>query len=199
MITEEQLKKAFDYQTYKQLLESLLAQGRTTGHDQSETMLSYAKLNIQRMQRVEKTMQVDVAVKETLQKVSKPFIWLVITEGWCGDTAQIVPVLHILAQLNPKIEFRLLLRDDNPEVMGQYLTNGARSIPKLICLEKNGLKEKFVWGPRPAELQKMVQELMKEKVPVEEKGLMVQKWYNNDQTRAIQEEIKKLAEEHLIA
>ena len=197
MITRKQLETAYNYQEYKKLLEELLAQGKTTGHDQSEEKVGYAKVNIQRMHRVEKTVSVDKNLKLLLADISSEYIWLVITEGWCGDTAQIVPVLNAIASATPKIGLLFLLRDDNPEVMGQYLTNGARSIPKLICLKKDTLEEVFVWGPRPAPLQKLVMQMVKDNVPKDEKGLIVQKWYNADQAVTIQEELRKLISAHM--
>lgn len=197
MITRKHLEPAYTYQEYKKLLEELLAQGKTTGHDQGEEKLSYAKLNIQRMLRVEKTVSIDQKTKDIVKQIKSGYIWLVITEGWCGDTAQIVPVLNAIATETTKIDFMLLLRDDNPEVMGQYLTNGARSIPKLICLKKDTLAEAFVWGPRPTPLQKLVMQMVKDKVPKEEKGLIVQKWYNADQAVTILEEIGELISAHM--
>jgi len=197
MITKSQLEKAYSFEDYKKLLEELLAQGKTTGHDQSEIMLSYAKLNIQRMQRVEKTVEINPKLREALGALKSDFIWVVITEGWCGDTAQTVPVFNAICRLSPRLELRLLLRDDNPEVMAQYLTNGARSIPKLVCFKKEGLLEKFVWGPRPAPLQELVMQMVKDNVPREEKGLIVQKWYNADQTVTVQEELRKLIIAHM--
>ena len=197
MIKPHHLKRAYGYGEYKNLIEQLLAQGKTTGHDQSEQMIGYAKVNLQRMLRVEKNLTLPEDVRGTLALISRSSVWLVITEGWCGDSAQITPVLNAIARLSPRIDLRLLLRDDNPDVMEQYLTNGARSIPKLVCLEKESLREIFTWGPRPAELQQMVMQLVKDNVPKEEKGLIVQKWYNADGGRAIVSEIMALVKQHL--
>lgn len=197
MIKPHHLKQAYGYQDYKALLEQLLAQGKTTGHDQSEQMIGYAKVNLQRMQRVEKNLKLPDDVRQTIALVNRSVVWLVITEGWCGDTAQSVPVLNAIAKLSPRIDLRLLLRDDNPDVMEQYLTNGARSIPKLICLEKDSLREIFTWGPRPAELQQLVMQMVKEQVPRDEKSLIVQKWYNADEGKTIVKEILALVRQYL--
>ena len=77
--------------------------------------------------------------------------WFVLTEGWCKDAAQIVPVLHALAKLNSNIELKVLLRDDNLDLMDQYLTNGKRrSIPRLIAVDPDVMEELSSWGPSAA-------------------------------------------------
>jgi hypothetical protein len=192
MISPDLLNKAMSYTQYRNLLQDLFAQGKTTGNNQSEEYLGYAKINLQRMQRLEKTTQLSEDLRSALSKITKSYIWLVITEGWCGDAAQNLPVLHLLAQEFKVIELKLILRDEHLEVMDQYLTNGSRSIPKLICLEKDSLKEKFVWGPRPAVLQDIVIQMKKENKPKSEKGLVTQNWYNMDKTRSLQLELLNL-------
>src|SRR5580692_605838 len=119
------LQKAISYDAYKRLLEDLLSAGKTTGPLQSEAMVHYAELNLQRMHRLEKTIQVLPAVATQMSGVDRSQIWLVLTEGWCGDAAQSLPVIHALAELNPLISLRLLLRDENLELMDRYLTNGV--------------------------------------------------------------------------
>lgn len=189
---EPYLAKAMDYGQYRNLLQDLMAQGKTTGHTQSEAYLGYAKLNLQRMQRLEKTAELSPEMKQTLSAVRNDLIWLVITEGWCGDAAQNLPYFEKMEQFCPEISLKLILRDDHPELMDRYLTNGARSIPKLICLEKNSGTELFLWGPRPAELQTLVMEMKKNNVSSEEKSLVVQKWYNADKGAQLQKEFIQL-------
>jgi hypothetical protein len=192
MITTPLLQQAMDYPAYKQLLETLMAEGKTTGPNQSEEYLHYAKINLQRMQRLDKTVVLSQELLDVLSKVSTPCYWVILTEGWCGDAAQNLPVFRYIEQACPAIGLRILLRDEHPEVIDQYLTNGSRSIPKLICLEKDSLKERFVWGPRPAALQEIVTGLIREKKTLEEKGLVVQNWYNTDKTQSLQRELTGL-------
>jgi hypothetical protein len=192
MITEHLLAKTLSYAEYKKLLTDLLVAGKTTGSNQSEEYINYAKINLQRMNRLEKTSEISEELKSQSSRLQSNYYWLVLTEGWCGDAAQNLPVFHLIANLSPTIELKLLLRDEHLEIMDLYLTNGSRSIPKLICLEKTTLKELFVWGPRPAELQKLVLELLAQQVSKEEKSLRVQKWYNNDKTQTLQLELLQL-------
>lgn len=190
MITQNLLHSALTYNEYKNLLEGLLKQGKTTGANQSEEYLNFAKINLQRMHRLEKTIQISDELKDSVTNLNQAYVWLVITEGWCGDASQNLPVLNKIAELNPRIELKFILRDENPEIMNLYLTNGAKSIPILICLEKDSLKELFVWGPRPQALQHIVTELLKQGVSKEEKGIITQKWYNEDKSLSLQAEIQ---------
>lgn len=185
------IDKAIDYSAYKALAASLFAQGKTTGHEQTEEKIRFTGLNLQRMQRVEKTFVPAPETQKIFEKIQHHFYWIVLTEAWCGDAAQSLPVIHKLSELNSNISLRILIRDDNPAVMDQYLTNGARSIPVLICADEN-LQDQFVWGPRPAPLQQLAMQLVKDKMPKDEKGLIIQKWYNADQARTIQDELCRL-------
>lgn len=198
MITQEQLNRSISYPQYTALLQTLLEQGKTTGHDQSEEKIGFAKINIQRMARLDKTVQLTEETKTALHKVKGEFIWLLLTEGWCGDTSQNIPVMHAMEKECPQLSLRLIMRDDNPDIMDQYLTNGARSIPKLVCLKKTTLEEMFTWGPRPAPVQAMVMDLLKNGVSKEEKGLKVQQWYNTDKTLSLQKELTTLVTQYML-
>ncbi len=82
---------------------------------------------------------------------------IVLTEDWCGDAMLNVPILLRISE-KANLEVRMLLRDDNLELMDQYLTNGtARSIPIFIFINEAG-EEVAKWGPRAAKLQNFVDE-----------------------------------------
>ena len=187
------LQKAISYDAYKRLLEDLLSAGKTTGPVQSEAMVHYAELNLQRMHRLEKTIQVLPAVATQMSGVDRSQIWLVLTEGWCGDAAQSLPVIHALAELNPLISLRLLLRDENLELMDRYLTNGvSRSIPKLIAADAATGEVLFTWGPRPSALQESFAGMRSEGLPFDVIKEELQRWYNQNKTIVIQEELAAL-------
>lgn len=198
MITPELIAQAMNYEAYKHLLEELVKQGKTTGPNQSEEFVNFGKINLQRMQRVEKTTVLIPELLAALAELKNEYVWLVLTEGWCGDASQNLPVLHLIALAGTKIELKLLLRDEHTDIMDAYLTNGARAIPKLICLKKNAssdpvsFSEVFVWGPRPAALQEIVIKLKQEGVSLAEKGIITQNWYNNDKTMSLQKELLSL-------
>lgn len=188
MIKQEEINKGLTYGEYRNLLETLMVDGKTTGPNQNEEYVNYAKLNLQRMQRLDKTVILNPDLLEALQKVGSNYTWVVLTEGWCGDAAQNLPVFAAIEKACNKITLKLLLRDENLEVMDKYLTGTSRSIPKLICLKSDSLEEVFIWGPRPANLQElMIEQQLKEK-PLVEKSLIIQKWYNADKTQSVQQE-----------
>jgi hypothetical protein len=192
-VEQRYLQKSMTYEAYKQLVEDLLAAGKATGPQQSEAMVHYSQLNVQRMHRVEKTIQILPEVKDQLLRVSRPQTWLVLSEGWCGDASQSLPVMKALADLNPNIQLRVLLRDENPELMDQYLTNGiARSIPKLIALDPETGTVLFTWGPRPAALQESFYGMRSEGLPYDVIKEELQRWYNKDKTDIIQRELAAL-------
>jgi hypothetical protein len=147
IIEKKHLQKAMDYESYRKLIDELLLQGKTTGHEQSEQRIAYATRNVASMKTIDKTIQVAPEIERLISSVQQPQKWIVLTEGWCRDAAQIVPVLHALAKLNSHIELQLLLRDENLDLMDQYLTNGkSRSIPRLIAVNADIMEELFTWG-----------------------------------------------------
>ncbi|HET6254214.1 MAG TPA: thioredoxin family protein [Puia sp.] len=184
------LQRSVTYEAYKQLIDDLLAAGKATGPVQSEAMTHYSQLNVQRMHRVEKTIQILPEVREQLLRVNRPQTWLVMTEGWCGDAAQSLPVMKALADLNANIQMRILLRDENPGLMDRYLTNGvSRSIPRLISVDPATGVELFNWGPRPTALQETFYGMRSEGLSYDVIKEELQRWYNTDKTITIQREL----------
>lgn len=179
------------YGSYVELIDGLLAKGRTTGSNQSEAYIHYAKLNRQRMKRLEKTTALLEPVFTAMAENRRKMIWLVITEGWCGDAAQNIPVIEKMAEVNELIETRYILRDENPMLMDRFLTNGTRSIPKLIALDAENLSVIGSWGPRPFAAQQLYNELKKEgdKETISES---LQRWYNADKGISAQSELIEL-------
>ena len=189
---KEYLEKSMTYAEYIKLIDDLLLDGKTTGSNQSEAMFNYGKLNRQRIHRLEKSVEIRTALVEKTQKLNRSMIWLIITEGWCGDAAQNIPIIEKIAAQSDKIETRYVLRDENLELMDAFLTGGARSIPKLIALDAETLETIGSWGPRPAAAMKYFNEMKAQKM---EKPLMmekVQRWYLQDKENAIQTEFENL-------
>jgi hypothetical protein len=189
---EESLKKSFSYPEYRALVSNLLSEGKSTGPNQSEEITNYSMLNDRRMKRLDKTLKMEETTIKGLQKIKEKQTWLVLTEGWCGDAAQNLPVIHKMAMLNENIELKLVLRDENLELMDLFLTNNGRAIPKLLILdsEKNVLN---TWGPRPNVATKMVADY-KAKHGVVDAQLKqdLQVWYNKDKGISTQEDLLKL-------
>lgn len=186
------IEKGMAFAEYIKLIDELLLEGKTTGPNQSEAMFNYGKLNRQRMKRLANTVRLNKSLKEKTRKIQRKMIWLIITEGWCGDAAQSIPVIEKIAHENSNIETRYILRDENLELMDRYLTYNARSIPKLIALDAETLEELGTWGPRP---QKAMDYFFEMRESGLEKSLIsenMQRWYLKNKEREIQKEFETL-------
>lgn len=186
------VEKAMTFAEYIKLIDDLLIDGKTTGPIQSEAMFGYGKLNRQRMHRLEKTVELNEAVKTAAKESSRKQVWLILTEGWCGDAAQNIPVIEKIAAESVNIETRYILRDENLELTDQYLTNGARAIPKLIALDAETFEVLGTWGARPAVSQKLFNDLKHQ--GIEKPSIMeeLQRWYNDDKSESLQTEFEGL-------
>ena len=189
------IEKSLTYAEYIKLIDDLLLEGKTTGPVQSEAMFNYGKLNRQRMHRLEKTVELHALLKKKAQNVGQKWIWLIITEGWCGDAAQNIPTIEKIAAENPKIETRYVLRDENLELIDKYLTNNARSIPKLICLDAETLQEIGTWGPRPQAAMDYFYEMRESGMEKPQMMENLQRWYLKDKENSIQIEFETLLDE----
>ncbi|WP_395053804.1 thioredoxin family protein [Flavobacterium sp.] len=189
-ILENSLSNSFSYQEYRYLVTNLFKNGKVTGNEQSESLVHYTELNEARMHRLDKTMKVTDDVKSFLENLKADYIWLVISEGWCGDAAQILPITNKMALTSNKIDFRIVLRDDNEALMNNFLTNGSKSIPILILLEKDTLKVINHFGPRPKPAIDLVKNY-KEKFGIIDETIKtdLQKWYLQDKGVSTQQEI----------
>ena len=145
------------------------------------------------MNRLEKTLKVPEELSEKLNNLTKDYIWLTISEGWCGDAAQIIPILHKLEEASNKVELKLVLRDDNDELMQLFLTNGSKSIPKVIILEKETKEVITSWGPRPEPARKLIADYKAQHGVVDEPiKIELQKWYLHDKGLTTMKELVEL-------
>jgi len=189
------VEKSRTFAEYLKLIDDLLVKGETTGANQSEAMFNYGKLNRQRMRRLEKTIKLNESLKGKARRNNRKMIWLIITEGWCGDAAQNIPVIEKIAAENTNIETRYVLRDENLELMDKYLTYGARSIPKLIALDAETFEEIGVWGPRPQAAMDYFFEMKAQGLEKPQMMENMQRWYLQDGERSLQAEIETLLEQ----
>lgn len=192
-ITHEIIEQARSYHEFNQWVEELYAQEQTTNGDNSPAKLEYTKLNIQRTNRLNKRAEVVPEVGELVKKIDRSQVWLVITEGWCGDSAQVLPYIHKIAELNPLVQVKVIPRDEYPEIMDAFLTNGSRSIPKIIFLDADSLEVYGEWGPRPAAIQEIhIAEKKNPEIGVEQANLNLHRWYTKDKGTHIQEEVAEI-------
>lgn len=186
------VNEGLTYQVYKDLIETLLSEDKTTGSDHSEAMVHYTKMNMQRMHRVDKTVELNEAFTAAIEKLKNKYRLLVISEGWCGDAAQITPIFYKMTQLYPeKFELRFVLRDQHLELIDAHLTNGGRAIPVLLVLDEKGeLVTK--WGPRPVAVQAILAEWKKEIPDMFAVAEKLHLWYAKDKTQTTQSELTAL-------
>ena len=191
-IIEQSLENTLTYTEYRELVSNLLAEGKSTGPQQSDSLLNYSMLNDRRMSRLDKTVKLSEETITSAKEVQNPVTWLVLTEGWCGDAAQTLPVINKIANESDQIDLKIVLRDENEDLMNQFLTNGGKSIPKLIALDQNN-DVIDSWGPRPSVPTKMVADYKKEHGQLDaefKKDLQV--WYNKDKGKNTQEDMLRL-------
>ncbi|MDR7209732.1 thioredoxin family protein [Flavobacterium piscis] len=195
-IVAKGLFNSHSYSEYRKLVTDLLSEGKSTGNEQSESLTNYSKLNEARMNRLEKTISISEDVISKLQNLDNHYIWLVISEGWCGDAAQILPVINKMAvESNRKIDLRIVLRDENEELMNQYLTNDGKAIPKVIVICKEAGIVRADWGPRPKGASELMTSYKNEFGVIDEKiKTDLQLWYLHDKGISIQEELVQIME-----
>tara|TARA_B110000046_G_scaffold35181_1_gene38378 strand:+ start:13396 stop:13989 length:594 start_codon:yes stop_codon:yes gene_type:complete len=192
-VIENSLKNALSYEGYRAFVSALLTDGKATGMEQSEALTNYSLLNDKRMKRLDKTIKLSEETLQEFQKISEPKTWLVLTEGWCGDAAQSLPVLNKIAKSTDKIDLKIILRDENLPLMDLFLTNGGRSIPKLIALDKdNNVIDS--WGPRPTTASKMVADYKEKNGALDPQFKQdLQLWYNKDKGENVQADFVRFA------
>ncbi|MHC0439183.1 MULTISPECIES: thioredoxin family protein [unclassified Flavobacterium] len=195
-IVAKALFNSHSYIEYRKLVTDLLSEGKSTGNEQSDSLTNYSKLNETRMNRLEKTIVISEDTISKLQHLDNHYIWLVISEGWCGDAAQILPILNKMALASDKkIDLRIVLRDENDDLMNHYLTNGGRAIPKVIVICKEAGIVRADWGPRPKGATELMAKHKREVGPIDEKiKTDLQLWYLADKGISVQEELLEIME-----
>lgn len=192
-IIQDGLANAMDYPTYRTLIENHVKNRSSTGANQTEDYINYTKLGDARMRRLDKTLKIDEAIANTFTNYTKKLIWLVLSEGWCGDAGQALPYMFKLASLAPHIDLKIVLRDENLELMNLFLTNGGMSIPKLIVLDAETLQVQGEWGPRPSIATQMVADYKKNHGALtQEFKQELQVWYNKDKGLTTARDLAKL-------
>ena len=194
-VTRDVIDGAMSYEEFRLLTNRLLLVNKTTGSNHSEAMLTYTRMNVHRMNRLDKEPRLLPELLELLNQIDRKMYWLVLVESWCGDVAQNLPVIARMAGATEKIQLLHLLRDEHPEIMDAFLTNGGRAIPKLIALDAETLKILFTWGPRPQEVQDLTMKLKSEGVAYAEASVVVHGWYAKNKTISLQNEFSVLLEQ----
>ena len=184
-IITESLNNSYSYLQYRNIVaeslnrESFIVEGVET--------LPYIKMNDQRMKRLDKTIELTEENLSFLKQFKTKILWIVLSEGWCGDAAHALPVLNKMAEASDAIELKVVFRDENVDLMNQFLTNGGKSIPKLIMVNPETFEVITDWA-----VQLMVELKAKFGSVTDEVKEELQKWYNNDKTISTQNEIVQI-------
>jgi hypothetical protein len=100
-----------------------------------------------------------------------------------------LPIIKLMSDASEKIDLKIVLRDENEVLMNQFLTNGAKSIPKLLLLDEtfNLINH---WGPRPEGAKNLIIEYKANHGIVDEAAkIALQKWYLDDKGISTMKEI----------
>lgn len=146
------------YDDYREYWQEQKDASREDPDPDERRLLHYLNYNWERQAHVHEEYTPSESLRDAVTNIEEPQLWMVLTEPWCGDSAFLFPVIVEAANLNDDITLRILLRDDNLDIMDQYLTGGSRSIPKLVAFSEDG-DERFTWGPRPEEARQLFEEL----------------------------------------
>ena len=193
IITQPLIDSALTFQQYLDLTKSIVESATPEGPYANPTTHRYTKSNLQRMQRVLDNTVISQRLYNQLSELSDDWIWLVISEPWCGDASWGVPALYLMANCSDRIDFKIILRDQHPDIMRNYQTAGSDSVPKLICLRKGDLTEIGTWGPRPAVLHEMVLKWKNEPgADYRESVRQLHAWFEADMSRSIDSELSIL-------
>jgi hypothetical protein len=196
-IEKKYLDKALSYDEYLMLTKELVGEKKTSGDEQSEEKIQFTALNLQRMSRLNKTAIITDDLKLSLAKIIKPITILVITEAWCGDAAQQLPWLAKIAEINTLVSLKIVLRDENHDLMNQYLTNGNKSIP--VTLFVNGHNNEIAkLSIRPTLLMRLFKQWTAEGLSKEEKMMNVHNWYTKNKGINFQADIASVLTQNII-
>ena len=150
----------------------------------------YYELNKKRMERMVNTYRVQEAQMKEFKELNYSGKLLIITEGWCGDAAQSLPVIYRF--FKKFLEIKIVYRDQNEDLMNQYLTNDSKSIPIVLILNED--KEVVAhWGPRPEFGNELFRHYKNNEETYPKEKLMedMQMAYNKDKGVAIIDEMIK--------
>jgi hypothetical protein len=189
----------FTFETYFNHIQRLLIENKATGGDQSLEHIEATKINVQRIKRINKTGKIHDSIQSVIKANQPDWSWTLIVESWCGDAAQIIPYIYKASECADSIDLKIILRDENPEIIDQFLTNNGRAIPILIC--RDGRTNEVIghWGPRPKNIIKWIVDYKAENTDFEpatfNKDLHL--FYARDKGKGINEAIRSSVEEWL--
>lgn len=187
------------YAEYKSLTQQLVEKESSTGirtentEEQWEQKVMYTKLNYSRNKRLDKTATIPETYRHYFKETCEKQTWLVITETWCGDAVQALPFINKASELSENIDLKIVFRDEHPELMNLFLTNGSKSIPKVIILDSD-FEVLAEWGPRSQAATNLVNDYKTEHGKLDDAfKKQLQIWYNKDKGNNIVAELATIS------
>jgi hypothetical protein len=195
-LLQESIAKGISYAEYQATGDALFAEKKTSPTDveaAAPKMLEYTNLNFARMHRLDKTIKIGAELQATISQIQRPVVVLVISEVWCGDAAQNLPMLAKMADAAPNLELKIVWRDSNLPLIDAYPTRGGRSIPKVVLVDAQNHEELAVWGARPAAAQALVDAHKADpQESYEDFVKSLHLWYTKDKTVCQQSEFQAI-------
>ena len=193
---DPRVRQGLTHAQYMAIMEEQAGQDPEGLDEEAAQKVEFTRLNLHRSQRIDRTYQPAAPLIGLMAAMVQPQLWLVVTEPWCGDSAQCVPYFAALARGNENIDLRYVLRDENLDIMDEFLTDGKRSIPQLVALDEEG-EVLFRWGPRPAAAQAVFDQARSEELEKPDLLERLHLFYGRDRGKALEQEIMSLLRKHL--
>jgi thioredoxin-like negative regulator of GroEL len=184
------ITQGISYQQYYQSIVKMVDDNTTSGAEITQERIELTKLNMHRMKRIN-----EASYHIEPMELSSKIAVAILTEAWCGDSAQNVPWLeHFLNACNPKVESYYFFRDEHPDLMNQFLTNGSRSIPKCIFFDESTGNVLGTWGPRPTEIKNWLADFRAANPEISKHDWEIElhKYYTKNKGAAILSDLKEL-------
>lgn len=186
-IADGRLAAGFTYEAFMEAIQRRLAQPLPADRSERKQHF-YVKYNQARSEAVAGSFEPGPDLRAAMADVKQPQWWMLLTEDWCVDSAFALPIIARAAALNPLVTLRILPRDEHLDVMDQFLTNGARSIPLLVAFSETG-EERFRWGPRPMDAAAYREQLVAEGLERSEISARLAQWLEAGGWRSIEPEL----------
>lgn len=193
---EERVHSGLDHRQYLDLMAEQAGAPSEGLDEEAAQRLEFTQLNLHRSRRIDRTYKMSSELAALIDRLAEPQMWMVLTEPWCGDSAQCLPHIAVMARANPHITLRMVLRDENLDIMDEFLTDGKRSIPRLVAVGANG-EVQFQWGPRPAAAQAVFDQAKAEGLAKPDLLERLHLFYGRDRGKALEQEFIALLEGYL--
>ncbi len=181
----------FSYREFLEWSKELTDAEQTSGPQQESHLIEYTALNHTRMERIEKRAKLNDELENKIDQIENPQHWVFLTETWCGDSAQNLPVIGKASEYaGDKIQLTIALRDQNTHLIEQYIPTLGMAIPRILALDEDD-ELLAQWGSRPQPAQAFIDKWKANPETVSKKAVQkeMQLWYAKNKHQALQQEL----------